>query len=100
MPYKGYKKENRYDVIMFTTSKKKSFPLEEDICKNSVKRSRVRKRPENVGKGYIKKELSNHVVKNKIDKTLLKFIKMKKPKKEVNKKKQNSVGVSNVSLCF
>ena len=33
MPFKGYKKKGKYDVVKFTTSTKKSYPLNSNPLK-------------------------------------------------------------------
>lgn len=85
-PYKAYKKKKQYDVIKFTTSKKKSYPLIENIDSKSSKSCYVRKRPERVGDNYIKEEYVDYGVNNFIDKQTLKLVKRNKIK-VWNKKK-------------
>lgn len=89
-PYKYHKKTNKYDVVKFTTKKKKSYQLVQNIdCLNLTEDSYVRKRPERVGINYIKKELPlNFCIKNSIDKSIVRHVEKNKIKiRGKNKKK-------------
>lgn len=75
MPYKAYKKKNKYDVYKFSSSRKKSYLLEENIDpSNHIDKSHVRKRPERVGDNYIKEVHPTFVVKNPKDKITLRRV--------------------------
>ena len=74
-PYKAYRKKRKYDVIKFTTEKKKSYKLQNNIDSNSNKPCYVRKRPERFGDSYIKEEYPNYQVRNNQDKQTLKKVK-------------------------
>lgn len=87
MPFRGSKKKQTYDVYKFSTKRKKSYRLEENIDPNSNEPSYVRKRPERVGSSYIHNEYEGFIVKNKNDKTLLKIVK-RNPIKIWHKKKK------------
>ena len=87
MPFRANKKNKSYDVVKFTTSRKKSYKLIENIDPNSFKTSYVRKRPERVGETFIKKEMSNFRVQNTIDKKVLRKVRKNKIKIWNKKKK-------------
>lgn len=82
MPYKAYKKKKKYNVYMFTSQKKKSYDLLENIDPEANKdlKSYVRKRPERVGETYIKKEYPNYSVRNVRDKKILRHVRKNKIK--------------------
>ena len=56
--YKAYRKKQKYDVVKFTTSKKKAYPLNKNINPNSNEPCFVRKRPERVKAFYPEKKIS------------------------------------------
>lgn len=80
MPFRGSKKKQTYDVIKFTSDKKKAYRLEENINPNSNKPSYIRKRPERVGSSYIHNEYPDYRVRNIHDKALFKIVKKNKIK--------------------
>lgn len=87
MPFKGYKKKGKYDVVKFTTSTKKSYPLNSNPTKNPNNKSRVRKRPERVGDDFIKREIIDFKIIDKSDKKLIQLVK-RNPIKDRTKKKK------------
>ena len=79
MPYKKHIKENRYDVVKFSRSKKKAYKLTKNINPNAPieEISHVRKRPENVGRKYIGKHNRNYKVDNPMDKSIIRHVRRK-----------------------
>lgn len=84
--YKAYRMQKRYDVYSFTSKKKKSYRLNENINPNSNNPCYVRKRPEQYGENYIKEELKDFSIRNLNDKNILKKVK-RNSKKIFGKKK-------------
>ena len=73
--YKAYRKTQKYDVVKFSHSRKKSYTLEENIDpSNHNDKSHVRKRPERVGDKYIKSEYPTFIIKNSKDKITLRRV--------------------------
>lgn len=81
-PYKYHKKIKKYDVVKFTTKKRKSYKLKNNIdCLNNNDYSYVRKRPERVGVDYIKREAPENIsIKDPIDKSIARHVKKNKIK--------------------
>ena len=87
MPFRANKKYKSYDVVKFTSSRKKSYKLFENINPNSSDPCYVRKRPERVGETFIKKEMLNFRIQNTFDKKILRKVR-KNNIKIWNKKKK------------
>lgn len=73
--FKAYKRQKKYDVFSFTSKKKKSYRLIENINPNSTEPCYVRKRPEQYGEKYIKEEFKDFSIRNVNDKNTLKKVK-------------------------
>lgn len=78
--YKAYRKKQKYDVVKFTTSKKKAYQLNKNINPNSNEPCFVRKRPERVGEEYIGIEYKNYQIRDNLDKQIIKRVKRNKIK--------------------
>ena len=88
-PYRYNKKSKDYDVVKFSSKKRKSYSLNRNIdSSNNKDKSFVRKRPERVGANYIKKEApSTFVIVDPIDKSIIRHVKKNKIKIHGKKKK-------------
>lgn len=89
IPYKAYRKKKKYDVVSFSTSKKKTIKLDENIDPNAEEKlkpgeklqgSYIRKRPERVSETTLKKRYEDYRLATNADKKLFRKIRKLPPK--------------------